>query len=397
MTTLTPTMDGRKIIVCVGSGGVGKTTTSAAIALRAAIDGARVCVLTIDPARRLANALGLEELGNVEKEIEPELFEAAGLPRPAGNLYAMMLDTKRSWDDVVTRYAVDDEHRERIFNNSFYKQISTALSGSHEYMAMEKVYDLHEQGKYDLLVVDTPPTKHALDFLDAPKRLINFLDERILRWFMAPGGGARRGFGLLASGGAWVLKLLERVTGVELLRDLSEFFQAFQGMYKGFTERAQKVYDLMRADVTTFVLVTSPNPLTLEEAEFFFERLEEYEMPFGGFVVNKVHPRYLEGAAVEAFDGIREDADALLRALGHDRFDDASRDVARRLAANLDDLELLAARDRRVVDGLGSRAGAHHPMVLIPFLDEDVHDLGGLHRIQSFLFAEPESRKAASR
>lgn len=389
----------KKVIVCVGSGGVGKTTTSAAIALRAAQDGARVCVLTIDPARRLANALGLEELGNVARPIEPSLFTEAGLEAPRGSLNAMMLDTKRTWDELVEKYASDEEQRERIYNNGFYKQISSALTGSHEFMAMEKVYDLHLQGEYDLLVVDTPPTKHALDFLDAPQKMINFMDEDILKWFLKPAReGTKFGLRMLSSSGAWVMKLLEKITGLQLLRDLSDFFDSFSGMYSGFVDRARAVQKLMHEPGTTFVLVTSPDPHTLEEARYFYERIEEYEMDFSGFVFNKMHPDFIgDDEARALFRRVRNKPEEVLEVLGIDGGSDTDKAVAGKLAANLAGYQVLADVDHADADQLSEVvADGQFPATSVPLLEEDVHDLSGLDGISRHLFgARPAPRKKA--
>ncbi len=230
-------LEGRSICICAGSGGVGKTTTSAAIAAGMAARGHKVAVLTIDPAKRLADSLGLDELGNAERRVDPALFEAAGVEPAGGELWAMMLDAKATFDEVVRRHAPDAETRERILENRIYKQISNALAGSQEYMAMEKLYEIHEEGRYDLLVLDTPPSRNALDFLDAPRRLTQFIEGRSLQLFIRPTGLGMR---VLGRGSSVVFSVLKRVTGLDLIQDLSEFFTAMSGMVGGFRERADQ-------------------------------------------------------------------------------------------------------------------------------------------------------------
>jgi anion-transporting ArsA/GET3 family ATPase len=375
----------KQVIVCVGSGGVGKTTMSAAIALRAAELGRSVCVLTIDPARRLANALGVEALGNAESRIGDDRFDLAGVPRPGGQLWAMMLDTKRTWDDLVIRFAPNLAQANRILANHYYQQISSALAGSQEFMAMEKLYELHESGKYDLLVLDTPPTRHALDFLDAPQKMMGFMDEGVLKFFLTPTRLAGRlGFGFLKGSSAMMFKVLERMTGFEVLRDISDFINSFSGMHEGFRDRAGRVQEFLRAGGSSFVLVTSPHPLTVEEARFFFGKLGEYRMPFGGFVVNQVHADALvEEGAAEAWRRLRQDPAEILRTLSVD----GSASLAERIAENVERFQMLAERDATGVARLQAACPGPYFWRLIPALDLDVSDLGGLARIDTYLFA----------
>lgn len=377
-----------RIIACVGSGGVGKTTTSASIALKGAELGRKVCVLTIDPAKRLANSMGLEALGNTESRIPKSRLESAGIRNGTGELWAMMLDTKRTWDDLVGRFAPDEKARDRILANNYYQQISGALAGSQEFMAMEKLYELHESGKYDLLVLDTPPTRHALDFLDAPKKMISIMDESVIRLFVSPSLRAGKlGLGLLKSSTAWIFKVLERVTGFEVLRDLSDFIESFGGMYGGFQERAGKVEDLLRAEGSAFVLVTSPNALTIEEAIFFHRKLDEYRLPFAGFVVNRVHldPLAEYGAKAE-FKRMRKNPAGLLAALGAGK-GKASEDLAARMLENLENLQGLAEMDAEQIALLRKECGSGDLWRTIPHFEVDVHDLSGLARVNRHLFA----------
>src|SRR5881227_4032529 len=278
-------LEGKDICICAGSGGVGKTTSSAAIAAGMAGRGKKVAVLTIDPAKRLANSLGLPELGNEERMVDPERFAEAGVEM-RGELWAMMLDAKRTWDEVIERHASDEKTRDAVFNNRIYQEISSAVAGSTEYMALEKLYELHHEDRYDLLVLDTPPTRNALDFLDAPERLSRFVDSRSLQFFLRPG---RLGLKVFGRGGGILFSMMKRVTGIDLLRDLSEFFQSFGDMASGIGERAERVAELLGARETTFVLVTSPQRDAIDEAIFFRRRLREWRLPFGAAVVNRIH------------------------------------------------------------------------------------------------------------
>jgi anion-transporting ArsA/GET3 family ATPase len=359
---------GKDVCICAGAGGVGKTTASAAIAMGMAAEGLKVAVLTIDPARRLANSLGLPELGNEERRVDPSRFEEVGLEM-RGELWAMMLDAKRTWDEVIERHAADEKTRDAVFSNRIYQELSNAVAGSTEFMAIEKLFELHHEGRYDLLVLDTPPTRNALEFLDAPQRLSRFIDSRSLQFFLKPGN---LGLRVLGHGSGLVFRLLKRITGIDLLSDLSEFFQSFGDMAGGIRERAERVNELLADRRTSFFLVTSPQHDAIDEAIFFHRRLREAHMPFGAAIVNRVHdlPETREdGTAVEG------DLEALL--------DDK---LARKVARNFDDYRLLADSDRRNVDRLLRELG-ERPAVLVPYLDEDVHDLSGLLAMNEHLFA----------
>src|SRR5881227_2064875 len=296
-------LEGKDICICAGSGGVGKTTSSAAIAAGMAGRGKKVAVLTIDPAKRLANSLGLPELGNEERMVDPERFAEAGLEM-RGELWAMMLDAKRTWDEVIERHASDEQTRDAVFSNRIYQELSNAVAGSTEFMAIEKLYELHHEGRYDLLVLDTPPTRNALDFLEAPERLSRFVDSRSLQFFLRPG---RIGLKVFGRGGGILFSVLKRVTGIDLLRDLSEFFQSFGDMAAGIGERAERVGQLLGARESTFLLVTSPQRDAIDESVFFRRRLRESKLPFGGAVVNRVN----EGPSGEDVD-VSGDLEALL-------------------------------------------------------------------------------------
>ncbi len=362
-------VEGKDVCICAGAGGVGKTTTSAAIAVGMARRGLKVAVLTIDPARRLASSLGLSELGNEERRVEPALFEEAGVEM-RGELWAMMLDAKRTFDDLIEKHAPDERTRDAVLSNRIYQELSNAVAGSQEYMAMEKLHELHGEGRYDLLVLDTPPTRNALDFLDAPDRLARFIDSRALHFFLAP---SRTGLKIFSRGTGLMFSILKRVTGVDLLQDLSDFFASFGEMAQGFRERAQAVKQLLADERTTFLLVTSPAHEAVDEAKFFRDKIEEAGMPFGAVIVNRMH--------VEAPDG-PEDLDSL------------DPELAEKVAANFRDFHALAERDRRNVDELTADIG-DRPLIIVPYLDEDIHDLDGIEAMNDHLFAEAVAQTGA--
>ena len=369
MSSIEEILEGRTICICAGGGGVGKTTTSAAIAAGMAARGKKVAVLTIDPAKRLADSLGLGELGNTETQVDPALFTEAGVDPGSGELWAMMLDAKATFDEVVEEHAPDRETRDRILENRIYKQISNALAGSQEYMAMEKLYEIHEQGDYDLLVLDTPPSRNALDFLDAPRRLMQFIEGRSLQLFIRPTGLGMR---VLGRGSSVVFGVLKRVTGLDLIRDLSEFFTAMSGMVGGFRERADKVNRLLADERSTFVVVCGPAGEPIDEAIYFHRKLVESDLPFGGVIVNKVHTEGRESVPAA------EMRSELVRELG-----DA--ELAGRVAANFEDYRALADRDARNIKGLRREMGKVD-VIEVPYLAEDVHDLSGLFEINQYLF-----------
>ncbi len=370
-------LEGKDICICAGSGGVGKTTTSAAIATGMAARGLRVCVLTIDPAKRLADSLGLKELGNEAKRVDPKLFESQGV-EIEGELWAMMLDAKATFDELVARQAPDEESRDRVLENRIYQQISSALAGSQEYMAMEKLFELHSEGGFDLLVLDTPPTRNALDFLDAPKRLTQFIEGKSLRVFMKPTGLAAK----VAGRGATVaLSVLKRIVGFDLLADLAEFFNAFSGMVDGFQARAKRVNSLLADPHTCFLVVCGPQGEPIDEAVYFHRKLVEAKLPFGGVIVNKVH------YSAERLRGDGEDLEAELRT----KLDDE--DLARRVVDNFVDYQALAERDAANIERL-AREMRSKGVIRVPYLDEDVHDLAGLAQINRYLFASSEERSA---
>jgi len=377
MPTLSDVLEGKEICICAGSGGVGKTTTSAAIATGMAARGLKVCVLTIDPAKRLADSLGLEELSNEARRVDPSLFEQQGVEMK-GELWAMMLDAKATFDELIARQAPDEESRDRVLENRIYQQISGALAGSQEYMAMEKLFELHTEGEFDLLVLDTPPTRNALDFLDAPKRLTQFIEGRSMKMFMKPTGLAAK---VAGRGTSVVLGVLKRILGFDLLSDLAEFFNAFSGMVEGFQARAKRVDKLLADPSTCFLVVCGPQSEPVNEAVYFHRKLVEAKLPFGGVIVNKVHY-----PAEELGEGDEDLPAALTEKLGDE-------DLARRVSANFSDYQALAERDarniKRLADELHTRS-----VIRVPYLDEDVHDLAGLAEINRYLFATAKERVA---
>jgi anion-transporting ArsA/GET3 family ATPase len=371
---------GKQICICAGSGGVGKTTTSAAIAMGMAAQGKKVAVLTIDPAKRLANSLGLPELGNEERLVDPARFAEHGVEMK-GELWAMMLDAKRTFDDLIERHAPDEETRDRVLNNRIYQEISNAMAGSQEYMAMEKVYELHQEARYDLLVLDTPPTRHALDFIDAPERMTRFIEGRSLQFFLKPG---RLGLKVLGRSGGILFSALKRITGIDLLQDLSEFFQSFGDMAQGFSERAKRVSQLLSDRRTTFLLVSAPERDPIDEAVFFWRRLKEARLPFAGVIVNKVHPDF----------GARDAGDASLRQDLERSFDGTpeAAELAAKVAENYERYRMLAERDRANMAVLTDRL-KDEAVIEVPYFDEDVHDIGGLALINRYLFAAAGERQ----
>ena len=336
----------RSIVVCCGSGGVGKTTTAAAIALEGARRGRRACVVTIDPAKRLADALGLDALTNAPGKIEGDW---------PGELWALMLDTKSTFDNLVTRYAATPEQAEGILRNGLYRNISGALSGTQEYMAMEKLYELQEEGRFDLIVVDTPPTRNALDFIDAPRRLTRLLDNRIFRLLIMPTRAYVKAVSFATQA---FLRTVSKVIGGQVVSDAVAFFQAFEGMEQGFRERAQHVMSLLADPGTAFVLVASPRRDAVEEALYFAEKLLESDIGVDALVVNRLHPRFGDGE-------VDRDRGPLYANLA------AFRDIAEREEAHF------AALAEKVTPA---------PVARVPFLADDVHDLEGLSTIGTHLF-----------
>jgi anion-transporting ArsA/GET3 family ATPase len=355
MTSLATLLEQQTVIVCVGAGGVGKTTTAAALALEAAQRGRRVCVVTIDPARRLSDAMGFDPdraIGN-----EPQQIDVAA----KGELWAVMLDTSTTFDGLIRSYAPSEEQAQNILTNDFFRNIADSMSGAHEYMAMEKLYELHNDERFDLVVVDTPPTSNAIDFLEAPDRITQFLDHRLYKILVTPTGGLARVVNFAAQG---FLRTVARIVSASVVDDAIEFFAAFDGMEEGFRGRAVAVHDLLIADDTSFVLVTVPRNDTVEDAATFIETLADADIAVDAIVVNRVHPSF-----------------------GSDRLDDHGDGPLAPFITVLHDSQAVAAGQDTVLATLTDElpAGA---VVKIPFLDTDVHDLDGLASLAQWLTPE---------
>jgi len=365
-------LEQHQVIVCAGSGGVGKTTTAAAIALYGAQRGARTVVLTIDPARRLADALGLHgagrEMGGDERAIPLQ---------GTGSLTALMLDQKGAWDALVDRHAPSPEVRDRILANRFYQHLSQSFAGSQEYMAIEQLCELHDSGRYDLIVVDTPPTQHALDFLEAPQRIADFLDKNVVKWFVKPyfsaGWATLRFFNRTVG---VVFRKLEEATGVAALAEVSDFFASMGGLFEGFEVRVRRVYRLLRARQTAFVLIASPEEQVLREAEYFCGMVAELRMSLRAVVFNRVHTEYtgrLRGVN-------RERIEALLTRAG-------GQTAVAALADNFLRFEEEARGDMVRMESFRRQLGKTVAVAQVPNFDADLHDMQGLAQMHRYLFA----------
>jgi anion-transporting ArsA/GET3 family ATPase len=379
VSSLTERLDGRRVVIVAGSGGVGKTTTSAAIGLGLAAQGKRVAVITIDPAKRLADALGLAELGNEPRRVDPQRFSDHGI-EVTGELWAMMLDAKRTFDDLIERLSPDAQTRDEILENRIYQELSSAVAGSQEFTAIAKLYDLDRDGGFDVLVLDTPPSRNALDFLDAPDRLTNFFEGRALKIFLAPTGLAAK---VMGRGTGVVFSVLRRVTGVDLLEDVSVFFRALGGIIDGFKERASGVKRLLADPGTTFVIVSSPQHEPIEEAIHFAGKLREAKLRIGALIVNRVDP----GVA----DADPPDAEAIA-VLQQTLTEELGAPLARKVARTLTDARVLADRDAASIMHLQDALGEADAL-LVPQFNDDVHDLEGLALVHRHLFAPDEERE----
>jgi len=398
MSSIADVIADHEVIVCAGSGGVGKTTTAAAIGLLAAEAGRRCIVLTIDPAKRLADALGISELGNEPKEVaigksgtlsaksgtlsakSGTLSAKSGaLSAKSGALSAMMLDQKGAWDALVERYAESEEARERILANAFYQNLSSTFAGSQEYMAIEQLAQLHDSGVYDLIVVDTPPTHHALDFLDAPQRLGNFLDRRVMKWFVRPSMSAGwSGFQVVNRTAGSLLRRLEDATGVKALADVSEFFHAMSSLFEGWDERVQRVEALLRSRDSAFFLVATPEEQVLSEADYFCSKIEEHSITLRGVLFNRVQTElapHLERIDESEISTVIGDAVT-------------SPSICRRLVQNFARYETQARGDQLRIEQFRADLAPTLPVASIPNFDQDLHDLDGLRRVGEFLVEE---------
>jgi anion-transporting ArsA/GET3 family ATPase len=393
-----------RIIVCCGSGGVGKTTTAAALGLRAAERGRNVVVITVDPARRLAQSMGLTSLDNTPRLVPGAGRTAAGAGQEdqlrngvegGGTLHAMMLDMKRTFDEIVEAHA-DPDRAAQILANPFYQSLSSGFSGTQEYMAMEKLGQLRRADEWDLIVVDTPPSRSALDFLDAPQRLGRFLDGRLLRLLVAPAKfGGRAGLRMLNAGFGMVTGIVTKILGGQMLRDVQTFVSAMDTMFGGFRERAEYTYRLLRAPGTAFLVIAAPEPDALREASYFVERLAQEGMPLAGLILNRVHRPPAAGlsaarglAAAETLQAASTPAGAGPAAPGGQGGGQAGAGPVQRNGASLAIAALRLHAERMQLTASERRLAEHftaaHPLVPvaeIPAQPDDVHDLAGLRVI----------------
>ncbi len=372
----------KEIVVACGPGGVGKTTTAAAAAAMAAAHlGGKVLVLTVDPARRLADALGLEGIGNTERRVPEETFVEAGV-KPMGELWAAMLDTKESWDSLIRLHAPDKRTRDEILANPLYRDISGRFVQSHDYIAMERLFEIHADGKYDLIVVDTPPTRNALDFLDAPERMAEFFSSRLLRWLIVPYRSRLVNFASKP-----FYQIADRILGTQFLEDVAQFFILFQSMYDGFVERARAVHRLMADRRTSFIVVSTLEAVPLREAEFFAQSLADRRLHLGAIVLNKVLPDYLRdprGAVVaeKLRDGAGELAEAVAPKVRHGDVTQIRR-VLTEVGRSYLDYRVVAQREAEQRSELAS---VPEVLVSVPYFDTDVYDLAGLLRLGAKLW-----------
>jgi anion-transporting ArsA/GET3 family ATPase len=358
----------KKLIVVCGSGGVGKTTTAASLGLRAAAEGKKVIVLTIDPAKRLATSLGLEKLTGKPRKISKEMLEAAVGPTE-GSLSAMMLDTKSTFDAIVTKYASSKETEKKILENKIYQHLSDMIAGSQEYMAMEKLYEIVSGGGYDLVVIDTPPTTHAIDFLEAPERMVNAIGNSMIHLLIKPAMAiGKTGFNLFSKGSAMILKVFDRITGFAFLQEISEMLFSFQDLLGGFKSRAEDVKKILQDPDTAFVLVAACEDKSVAEVKVFREKLSEAKLPLDGLIVNRVHPEFSE-------------YDDKARAL-KDRVGDA---LAEKMTDVFLDYQKVAKRDHVFIKELKKSLGPDRFITTVPLFETDIHDLAGLYRLSKYV------------
>jgi anion-transporting ArsA/GET3 family ATPase len=383
VTSLLDVLLERRIVVCVGSGGVGKTTTAAALALAAARRGKKTLVLTIDPAKRLANSLGLAALGHQVQEVDRALVRRDA-PSDRGELHAMMLDQKAAFDEVVQRYAKDPAAVKRILANPIYAQISGSLAGAQEYAAMAKLDEFDRQGIWDTIVVDTPPTAHALDFLDAPRKLSEAIDSPAIEWFRKLQGGSGSRWSLVGRTGSFVLKRLSRFVGSQFIDDMGVFFTEFNDILGGFRVRAEETFALLRQPRIGFVLVASPEPMAMREAMAFHERLTQAQMPFVGFIINKILPALpVQTDAAAIASALAEHAG--VAALG---LSGTTRTMAAQaLLTAHSELEVLAEADSAAIANLRKISSKDTLLVRVPLMQGDVHDVDRLVALERYLFA----------
>lgn len=346
----------KKLIILCGSGGVGKTTSSAALAIEVAKSGKKVLVLTIDPAKRLANALGLENLSSEAGEVHK-------------NLYALMLDPKKTFDQVISRYASSEEEKNNILNNKLYQHLSSMIAGSQEYMAMEKVYEIYQGAQFDLIILDTPPTRHALDFLAAPEKMKTILGQSILKWFLKPSlFSEKSAFHFLGRGAQKIFSAFDQVMGFDFLKDLSVMLISTAGLLEGFKNRADEVAALLKAKQTALILVSSPQASSMNEAVFFFENLKKQKLPFAGFILNRVKT---QTSPLPKKEEIKKE-------WGLD--ENSLQEIDQLLKKQ----NLLARQDRAQIERLQLKTKGKYPITEIPTFSHDVHDLKGLEKMGNY-------------
>lgn len=374
--TLEQLLATKEIAISCGSGGVGKTTTAAAAGAMAAVHlGGKVLVLTVDPARRLATALGLEQFGNVERRVPTELFHAAGV-EPRGEMYAAMLDTKESWDALVRTHAPDPQTRDEILANPLYKNITGKFVQSHDYIAMERLHDIHVSGRYDLIIVDTPPTRNAIDFLEAPDRMADFFSSRLLRWLITPYRSR-----LVNAASRPFYNIADRILGSQFLEDIAQFFILFQTMNDGFVERARAVSRTLEDRRTTFLVVSTLEEAPVREAEFFIDALDERGFHLGALVLNKVLPPYfLDDDAAAVAEVLCRKADPIAAELaeaGAGESEQVAR-VLREVGESFLNYRVVATREAEQRKELGR---VPEVVAAAPFFETDIYDLAGLLRL----------------
>jgi anion-transporting ArsA/GET3 family ATPase len=362
--------NGPRIIACCGSGGVGKTSIAATLGIMGALNGRKTLVLTIDPAKRLADSLGIDSFKHEIHRVPREKFLKNGL-EPSGELFAMMLDTKRTFDKLISRYA-SGKSQKKIFRNRYYQNLSSTLAGSEEYMAMEKLYELYHEGNYDLIVLDTPPTRRALDFLDTPQRLIDLLGHKYFWKFFRPylyaGRFSFRFFTLLASP---VLKSMSQVMGTHVLEDVAEFFNLWDDvLFDGFRKRAEGVQKLLSSSESLFFAVTSPMARPLKEAVYLYEKLAEHHIAFGGFIINRVNSCYAENSSNDSSFSNSPDID---------------RSLAEKLRINLKKYKDLGGSDASAIEEIKNKTGTNTLIHQVPLFDYDIYDIKGLLKIREHL------------
>lgn len=367
----------REVVVCCGAGGVGKTTVSAALGLTLAARGEDVVVVTIDPARRLAAALGMGELGDEPQEVSPAAISASGLGTGRGRMWALQLDSKATFDRLVARHAPSEEARDRILANRIYQHMSSAVAGGQEYMAVERLHELREDGRFGRVVLDTPPAGNALDFLDAPERMTRFIEGRALRTLLGPAAGAgRMGWRALHAGTAAAMSLLERLTGAQLLRDIVEFLRGFEGMYAGVAERAKAVDALLRSEATGFLVVSAPEPEPAREAVALARRLAEDDYRLDGVIVNRLHA--LPGPGIGAQPELEV-------ALAGSRSPEEAARIAALATGALEDARRIAVRDLDLRTAIAAAADA--PLAEVPAMAEEPVEVEGIARVARALTA----------